>query len=194
MRGQCWMPCDMDSGWWNFRILNFNVLFQIFEFSNVFLFFRIFEFLNFRVVFQIFWIFEFSNFWISIFRIFEFLNFRVFFSIFWIFEFSNFRGNPCRTHGIGTSQKKMPQYLYNYNRYNHCIWFSLLFLCCALKSVSHSQQAMWRWRVFMNIWVDSRVTPPEGSRTPLTEKWHWKLLRSQKITEQPESRSKYNIP
>ena len=101
MRGQCWMPCDMDSGWWKFRILNFNVFFQIFEFSNVFLFFRIFEFLNFRVVFQFF---EFSNFWIFVF-FFNFLNFR-------IFEFSNFRGKPCRTHGIGTSQKKMPQYLY----------------------------------------------------------------------------------
>ena len=72
------------------------MLFQIFEFSNVFLFFRIFEFLNFRVFFHFF-------------RIFEFLNFRVFFQF---FEFSNFRGNPCRTHGIGTSQKKMPQYIY----------------------------------------------------------------------------------
>ena len=70
--------------------------FRIFE---CFLFFRIFEFLN----------FNFLNF-----RIFEFLNFRVFFIFlnFRIFEFSNFRGNPCRTHGIGTSQKKMPQYIY----------------------------------------------------------------------------------
>ena len=106
MRGQCWMPCNMDSGWWNFRILNFNVFFQIYEFSNVFLFFRIFEFLNFRVVFQFF---EFSNFQIFEFScfFFNFLNFR-------IFEFSNFRGKPCRTHGIGTSQKKMPQYRYVY--------------------------------------------------------------------------------
>ena len=32
-------------------------------------------------------------------------------------EFSNFRGKPCRTHGIGTSQKKMPQYIYIYMNY-----------------------------------------------------------------------------
>ena len=83
MRGQCWMPCDMDSGWWNFRILIFNVFFQIFEFSNVFLFFRIFEFLNFRVVFQFF---EFSNFWIFEFSCYFFQFFE--FSNFWIFEFS----------------------------------------------------------------------------------------------------------
>ena len=53
---------------------------------------------------------EFSNFrvFFSNFRVF-FSNFRVFFQF---FEFSNFRGKPCRTHGIGTSQKKMPQYIY----------------------------------------------------------------------------------